>query len=308
MPIAIGYTRHFLTPAGEAPTAPTGPFTSGVEVGVPTGTSLTTRSSLGSASGSTSYTITHPDSGEQNTQTRSIWQGFNFSSTFTINPTGGARYVVKDCLFDVDDTSWIVEVSDANGVPDQMDPLVVFQNCTFRSNGNSSIGVAGSHLWLIDCDIEGMSAASPNAGAADGWQGAAYSVAIGSNIVAGTRSSDPDPHSDGMQNAGTGRTTLYHCWCSAGGSAGANAAIRFGSEFGAVADVQVLYCGLDDGGYALQMDGSKGGNAGITGVTVKGCRWTETAAYGEVDLENTTVVEWSDNALFNGTPINNPAP
>ncbi len=331
MPILVEYVRHFNSPpetvvasaeaataggtaynptisTAGAPTAPTGPFTAGTQVGVPTGTSLTTRTSLGSATGSTSYTITHPISGAQNTQTRATWQGINFTSTFTLNPTGGTRYLIKNCLFDVDDTSWVVEISDTNGVADQMDPLVVFENCSFRSNGNSSIGVAGSHIWLISCDIEGMPTASPAAGAADGWQGAAYSVAINSNIVAGTRTSEPDPHSDGMQNAGTGHTTLYHCWCSAGASAGANAAIRFGSEFGQVAAVEVYFCGLDDGGYAMQMDGSKSGNAGVVGVKVRGCRWTTTAVYGPTDLTNCTVTEWTDNAFFAGTVIPNPAP
>lgn len=302
--------RAYAVRVGTIPsavTAPTGPFTAGTQVGVPSGTSLTTRSSLGAASGSESKTLTHPISGAQATATRTVWENFLFTSTFTVSP-GAGRYLFRNCRWDVPATAWCVEVNDATGVSDQMDPLVVFERCSFQGNGDSNIGVAGSYLWLIGCDVEGMTAASPASGASDGWQGAAYSVAYDCNIVAGTNANDVDPHSDGMQNAGTGRTTLYHCWCSAGGSAGANAAVRFGSEFGAVAGVEVYYCGVDDGGYAMQLDGSKGGGAGITGVKVKGCRWTTTAVYGPTDFVNTTVTEWTDNAYFSGTTIPNPSP
>lgn len=306
MPLAILNRAHFNPSA--APTAPTGPFTAGTQVGVPTGTSLTTRTSLGAQSGSESKTITHPITGAQLTRTMAVWDGFLFTQTFTISPAVAATYLFRNCRWEVDATAWCVEVNDANGTADQMDPRVVFERCSFQGTGDSNIGVAGSHLWLIGCDIEGMTAASPPSGASDGWQGAAYSVAYDCNIVAGTNSNDVDPHSDGMQNAGTGHTTLYHCWCSAGGSAGANAAVRFGSEFGAVAAVDVYYCGLDDGGYAMQLDGSKGGGLGITGIKVKGCRWTETAVYGPTDFVNCTVTEWTDNAYYSGTPISNPSP
>lgn len=328
MPIAIAYTAHFnigasASPGAAAatgsasnptvstsgtPSAPTGPFASGTQVGVPTGTSLTTRTSLGSATGSESYTITHPISGAQTTRTMSKWENLKFTSTFTISPPAGQTYLFRNCRWDVSNTSWTVEVNDANGINDQMQPVAVFDHCSFQGFGNSGIGVAGSYLWLIACDIEGMISASPAQGTSDGWQGAAYSVAIDSNIIAGTNTGDADPHSDGMQNAGTGHTTLFHCWCSAGASAGANAGVRFGSEFGNVDVVEVYYCGVDDGGYAMQMDGSKGGGAGITNVKVKGCRWTATAVYGPTDFVNVTVTEWTDNAFFSGTTIGNPAP
>jgi hypothetical protein len=307
VPIAIGYTNHFNSPPVEAPTAPAGPFTTGTEVGVPTGTSLTTRTSLGASTGSQSYTITHPINGAQTTRTMNTWENIRFTETFTVSPPAGTTYLFKNCRWEVDATAWCVEVDQANGVNDQMQPVAVFDRCSFQGTGDSNIGVAGSYLWLIGCDIEGMTTASPASGASDGWQGCTYSVAIDCNIVAGTNENLGDPHSDGMQNTGTGHITLYHCWISAGASAGANAAVRVGTEDGPVAAVDVYYCGLDDGGYAAQFDGSKAGGV-ITGVRFRGNRWTTTAVYGPVDFVDTTVTEWVDNAFFSGTVIDNPAP
>lgn len=310
VPIVVAYTQHFNTPAEPAPTAPSGPFTAGVQVGVPTGTSLTTRTSLGSQTGTTEYTITHPISGAQMTRNMPTWENIEFTATFTVSPPAGTTYLFRNCRWEVPETVWCVEVNEANGVSDQMQPVVVFDHCSFQGLGNSNIGVAGSFLWLISCDIEGMTAASPASGASDAWQGATYSVAIDSNIVAGTNEDLADPHSDGVQNSGTGHVTLYHCWLSAGGSDGANAAVRCGTEFGAVVGVHLYYCTLDDGGYALQLRGdAAGGSSSVTDVRVVGCRWTRDAVYGPTDLELTTVALWSDNAyLDNGEVIPNPAP
>jgi hypothetical protein len=305
--VARAYSVRVGTIASQVE-APTGPFATGIEVGVPTGTSLTTRTSLGASTGSETYVLTHPITGATASPTVTVWENFLFTQTFTVSPGSGATYLFRNCRWEVDATAWCVEVNDVNGVADQMQPEVIFDHCSFQGTGDSNIGVAGSFLWLVACDIEGMLTASPASGASDGWQGATYSVAVDSNIIAGTNENDPDPHSDGMQNTGTGHTVIYHCWCSAGASAGANAAVRFGSEFGAVAAVDVYYCGLDDGGYAMQLDGSKGGDAGITDISVVGCRWTETAVFGPTDFVNCTVTEWSDNAYFNGTPIPNPSP
>ena len=297
-----------VAPADLGISAPTGPFASGTQVGVPTGTSLTTRTSLGAATGSESYTITHPILGAQATQTRSVWQNMKFTSTFTVSTTTAAPYLFRNCRWEVDGTVWTVEVDQANGVNDQMQPLVVFDHCEFQGLGDSNAGVAGSFCWLINCDVQGMPGTTIPSGASDGWDGAAYSVAVDSNLIAGTNFNLPDPHSDGMQCTGTGGITVYHCWIDAGGSAGANSAIRVGTEDGNVDQVDVFYCGLNDGGYAAQFRGDAGGARNITNIRFRGNRWTTTAVYGPTDFVNTTVTEWTNNAYFDGTTIPNPSP
>jgi hypothetical protein len=284
---------------GPQVSAPTEPYELGVEVGVPTGTSLTNTSGLPAADATEDLLLVHPVTGASTTRSCSVWRRRRWTTVPTVSPGSGATYLFDECEWDVPLTSWCVEIPDTNGTADQMQPLAVFRNCQFDGNDDSSIALAGSHIWVINCHITGAS---------DGWQGAAYSVAMDSNIIAGTDINNPDPHSDGMQNAGTGQTTVYHCWTSAGPTAGANSAIRFGSEFGAVANPHVYYCGIDEGGYALAMRGDAGGGAGITGAKVVGCRWTTAAVFGPTDFEDTTVSEWTDNKFFDGTVINNPAP
>lgn len=284
--------------AGASPVAPGQPFVSGAQVGVPDGATLTTRSSLGAATGSETYAITHPVTGETADLDVQVWENLLFTSTFTVTTTPGAPYLFRNCSWIVPETAWTVEVDQANGAPDQMTPLVIFDHCSFQGLGNSNIGLAANFSWVIACDIEGMTSPTPASGASDGLQGAAYTVIMDSNLIAGTNEDLPDPHSDGVQNTGTGRLTIYHCWISAGASAGANAALRVGTEDGAVADVDVRYSTFDDGGYALQLRGDAGAGAGITGVTMVGNRWTRTAVYGPVDVVDTVIDLWDDNAYL----------
>nr|WP_230414972.1 right-handed parallel beta-helix repeat-containing protein [Micromonospora tarapacensis] len=189
-----------------------------------------------------------------------------------------------------------------------MQPLAIFDRCEFQGSGETGIAVSGHYLWLVECDIQGMASASPDSGAIDAWQGAAYSVAIRSNLVAGNNIHNVDPHSDGIQSLDTGRTTLHQCWISAGRGPGASQAVRFGTEQGPTTDVQIHHCTIDGGGWAMQMRGELGGGAGIAGVSVVGCRWTGTHEYGPCDFVQTEVIEWSDNQYTDGTPILNPAP
>lgn len=300
-------------PQGAAPPmAPLAPFSSGTEVGVPTGTSLTTRTSLGAPSGSGSYTIVHPVSGAHADLSVSVYADFLFTETFTVTTTPAAPILFQNCSWDVDATVWCVEVDQAHGVPDQMQPLVIFDHCTFQGNGDSNAGLAGSFCWLVSCDIQGMTDPSPPAppsGAADGWDGLAYSVAIASNLIAGTNHNLPDPHSDGAQCTGTGGITLYNNWCSAGTSAGGNSAVRVGTEDGDVAVVQCYYNGFDRGGYSTQFRGdAAGGSHVITGIEFVGNVWQPNAVYGPTDFVNTTVIAWSGNRYEDGTVIPNPSP
>jgi hypothetical protein len=298
-------------PPDAPPAAPEEPFTNGTEVGVPTGTTLTTRTSLGASNGGTGVkTLTHPVTGDVEERPVQIWQNLRFTETFTItNPDPETQsYLFRNCRWDVPETAWTVEVDQATGVNDQMIPAVIFEYCEFQGQGNSNIGAAANFSWFENCDVQGMLTASPASGASDGIQGAAYTVVIDSNVIAGTNEDLADPHSDGIQCTGTGHSTLFHCWLSAGASEGRNSAVRFGTEDGGIASVQVHYCTLDNGGYAAQFRGDAGaGN--ITGVSFVGNRFTRTAVFGPTDFEETTVVEWTDNAyLDDGEIIPNPAP
>jgi hypothetical protein len=55
----------------------------------------------------------------------------------------------------------------------------------------------------------------------------------------------------------------------------------------------------------MQFRGDSGAGD-ITGVKVIGCRWTHNHEFGPIDIEETTMDEWSNNAYFDGEPI--PAP
>jgi len=288
-------------------TAPVQPFTAGVQVGVPVGVSLADWSTLGAATGTETYRITHPVTGEIADLDVEVWEGIRFTSTFTVTTTPDAPRLFRNCRWEVPETAWTVEVDQANGALDQMTPLAVFDHCSFQGEGNSNIGLAANFSWVIACDIEGMVTPSPASGASDGLQGAAYSVLIDSNLIAGTNEDLPDPHSDGVQNTGTGHLTIWHCWLSAGASAGANAALRVGTEDGAVTAIDVRHSTFDDGGYAVQVRGDAGGGAGVTGVTFIGNRWTRTAVYGPVDFVQATVTEWTDNSYLDGELIPEPA-
>lgn len=285
MVVATKTVVHFNLSSGV--TAPTAPFTAGTQVGVPTGTSLTNRATLGVHDGTESLTITHPVTGAQNTKTVKRWQGYQFTETVTPTPASGETWLFRNCRFDVPNTFWTCEVGEAASRNDQMDPLVVFDHCTFDGNDNTDVSLAGSFCWLIACDV---------GWAADAWQGGSYSVAYDCNIIAGTDTGNPDPHSDGFQSLGIARTTIYHCWTSAGASAGRNAALRFGTEFAASDAVDVRYCGIDNGSDAVQLRGDSGaGN--ITGVVFIGNRWTATADTPVAAIE-ATITTWTDNAFL----------
>lgn len=292
-------------PAGP-PLAPVQPFIAGVQAGVPAGTVLIDRSSLGAATGSETYRITHPVTGQVADLDVQVWEGIRFTSTFTVTTTPGAPYLFRNCRWEVPETAWAVEVDQVNGALDQMTPLVVFDHCSFQGLGNSNIGLAANFSWVVACNIEGMTAPSPASGASDGLQGAAYTVIIDSNLIAGTNADLEDPHSDGVQITGTGYLTIWHSWLSAGASPGANAALRVGTEDGPITAVDVRYSTFDDGGYALQVRGDAGGGAGVTAASFVGNRWTRTAVYGPVDFVQTTITEWTDNSYLDGEII--PAP
>ncbi len=281
-----------------ASVGPTAPYALTTTVGVPAGGALTATTGIPAPDATENLVLTHPITGLSVTRTVSVWRRRRWTTVITPTPPPGATYLFDECEFAVPAQSFCFDVGETNGVANQMQPLIVLRRCSINGNHTSSKGLSGSFVWLIGCDIRGCE---------DGWAGAAHSVAIGSNFVADTDSL-VDPHSDGIQITGGGDLTLWQCWISAGNVEGArNAALRVGTEDGALAGVQVYYCGIDNGGFAMQFRGDAGpGN--ITGVSVVGCRWTTTAVYGPTDFEETTITTWTDNAYIGGGPIANPVP
>jgi hypothetical protein len=295
VPIAVAYVRHFNTPAEDAPTAPTGPFTRGTEVGVPTGTTLTIRSTLGSPTATETFVITHPVTAASVELNVSVWRHIRFTDTITPAPGSGVTYLFDECSFE-GVGNWCVEVDGAGATANVMAPLVVFSRCNFDggSAGATDKCLLGGYCWVIDSDMRG---------AEDGWSGWYYNVGMGSNFVA--YGATEDLHSDGVQCTDIGRATFYHSWISAGTGPGASQAFRVGTEAGAAQDIDVRYCGLDRGGYAMQFRGDSGAGD-ITNVTVVGCRWTREHAFGPIDVEQTTGITWTDNAYFDGESIPSP--
>ncbi|GIE35901.1 hypothetical protein Ait01nite_089460 [Actinoplanes italicus] len=285
-------------PSGVA--APTAAYTVGTQVGVPTGTSLTTTagSSLPAHDATEVVTLTHPITGATADLTVRVWRRRRFTGAPSIQPGVGEHFMFDECAFEVSNSSWALDLNTGGAVANQMAPLYVLRRCTLNGNDTTERVLGGHFVWLQECHITGGS---------DAWQGGAWSVAERCNIIAGTDTRNPDPHSDGFQMTDTGGLTLHRCWISAGTTPGQNAALRLGTEFGAVDNfVDVFYCGLDRGGYVVQCDGADN-PGGIGPVRFRGNRWTADAwFYGPTDFVDTTVTEWTNNFTTAGTPVAQP--
>ncbi len=277
------------------PFAPTGPYALGTQVGVPTGTTLTDRSSLGSPTATETFEIVHPITEDSAVLDVSVWRNIRFTATITPNPAEGESYLFENCSFE-GPGFWNVEVNNSNGTPDVMLPLVVFNRCSFDggSDGTTDKNLLGGYCWVIECDMRG---------AEDGWSGWYYNVGMDSNFVA--HGATIDLHSDGVQCTDTGRSTFWQSWISAGTGPGASQAFRVGTEAGAAEQIGVYYCGIDRGGYAMQFRGDSGAGD-ISDVQVVGCRWTHNHEFGPIDVEQTTGGTWTDNTYFDGEVIPSP--
>jgi hypothetical protein len=278
-----------------AVTAPTAAFTVGTQVGVPTGTVLSSRASLGADDGSESYELVHPVTAATATRTVVVWRRKRFTARIDLNPGAGVSWLFDECGFEATNDFWCV---DNSGSPtnDQMQPSVIFRRCTADGGNLINRVLSGHRVWIDGCHITG---------GADAWQGASYSVIMDSNVIATTDTRNPDPHADGVQLTDTGHWTAYHSWFSAGAFAGSNAAIRIGTEFGATTNIDVRYCGLERGGYTVQCRGDSGA-ADISTVTFIGNRWANNAGFGPIDFTETTGITWSDNAYIGGATIPSP--
>lgn len=293
--------RAIETPVGVS--APLGPFTIGSQVGVPTGTSLTTRTSLGSANGTpAAYSLVDPRgvlSSTSPTPDR-VYEDLLFdNTTITLNVPVSERWLFRRCRFTNTLDNWTCEVNPL-GSPTIMDPAVIFDHCEFDGDDSCGRALLGGGVWMYRCHLSN---------AEDAWGGPYDSMIIESNLIA-TTDGQVDPHQDGVQISGAGRVVGWRSYFECLDPE-ASSAFRVGTEFSAVDDIDLRYSTFSGGAYSLQMRGDSGAGD-ITGVTVIGCRWTGSApkglaAFGPTDFVETTVTTWSDNAfLGDASTIPNP--
>lgn len=287
---------YFTATAGPLPsTAPSAPYTLGVQVGVPTGTPLTPTTGTPTPDATEDWDITHPVTGQTATITGvKVFRNRVWSTTFAPNPGVGETYGFENCRFTNTLDFFCVDVQETNGRADQMDPLCIFRRCDFDGNNTTGRCLNGPYSWVELCDMRN---------AEDAWGGAIYSVGIASNVVAGT-DGGVDPHPDGVQISGSQDSTFSACWLSAGPDPGANSAYRAGTDFSAISNVQLYDCALRLGGYNLQVRGDPGG-LGVDGVEVVRCvfgGW----GFGYADFEDVINVTWTSNVDTDGNPLASP--
>jgi len=175
----------------------------------------------------------------------------------------------------------------------------------------------GTNLTIEDCDITGgvllgdgfvgrrNHLHAPSGGYRDdGWIFAASHVLLEDNLIDGLVG-DQGAHLDGVQVMAGSDIIIRHNWIEAvsppidGG--GVNAAIFFGPDFGEISDV-VVDCNMlieEDGYYPLRID-ARGS------VTVRSNRWRHGHLGAPVNLTDTTVTLWQDNAYEDGEVIASP--
>jgi hypothetical protein len=283
--------------------APTGKFTVGTQVGVPTGTSLTSRSgSVGSPTGADeTYHLVDPR-GERTAVDVTVkpFDQIAYTGDIALNPPSGQVYLMRRCSFTSSGAAELADLSSVTPTGDVMSPKVIFEDCSFDGSDTSSKCVTGWSLWLVRCYLTGAS---------DGISGLMESMLVDSLIEATTDGS-ADPHQDGSQILGGTDVVYWHCWIEAL-DASATSAVRIGTEFGAVDSIDYMWCTLGGGAYTIQIVNN---GPSVTGVRVRGCRWQGTppkglAAFGATDILAGSISEWTDNKyLGDGTTIANPAP
>lgn len=275
---------------------PFAPYVLGTDVGVPTGTVLTDTVGFNPAlpDAVEDITITHQITGAQATITGvKVWRRRRWTATIQPNPGPGETFWFDQCEFDVELDNFCVDLIDGNIRLDIMDPLAIFTYCGFSGNSTTGRCLNAAGAWLEHCDLRQ---------AEDGW-GTAYGYAYRCNIIAGT-DGQGDPHPDGVQVGGLGKTDLKLCWLSAGSEIIGNSAARFGTDFSPIDLVRLHDCVLTLGGYNLQVRGDPG-NRGVTNVEVIRCRFGPWG-FGYADFEQVTGVTWTDNVDIDGNSLPSP--
>lgn len=270
--------------------APAAAFEVGTAVGAPTGVELTDTTGLPDPDDTEIVLLTHPDTGETNLIEAQVWRRRRWTTPNFVVAPNGACYLFDECAFEGAGADWTLEVDSTGNSGDIMQPLVILRRTTVDGGDTTDRVLSGHYLWLMDCHVTG---------GADGWQGAAFSVAERCNFI-GTTNGDPEAHADGVQVLDTGHTILSQCWTYSPD----NAAVRIGTEFGATANIRLLYTALGGGGWALQLDGD---NAALTDVGARGCRFQGDHGFGPVDAVNVlSVAFWEDMLELPATPVPSP--
>lgn len=286
------------------PTVPTAAFTVGTQVGVPTGTSLTTRTSLGSPTSTGTYELVDPTgTNAPVTVDVDIFEAIEYTTNRVIahRTTGNVR-LFRNCRFAVLNETGMVEADEegTGGTTSYMSPRTIFERCTFDGDSTSGKALSGGNLWAIDCHV---------AECEDGAQGPFCSVFIGCNIIGGTDGLT-DPHADGLQLLGIGKAVVWNCYVSAGTVSGAaSQALRIGAEFGGNDDVTIAWSLLDGGagGWTLQARGDNNPTQDNTNIKVHDCVILP-GGFGSVDFVESSTAQWERvySDTYGGTPIADP--
>lgn len=300
-------TAHDATVSTDQLTVPTAAFTLGTEVGVPTGTSLTTRTSRGTNTSTGTYELVDP-TGREATRTVNvlIWENIRFTGIdkMVAYPTSGTDvWLFRNCRWESTGTSRIVELDSETNPGDYMHPKTILENCEVDGSSLSGKALNGGNAWIINTDARLCE---------DGWAGAFCAVAIHSNFVANTLTGSPDPHADGIQHNGIGQTVIWNCWVNGGVVPGAaSQGLRVGAEFGPNDNVTVAWCCVDAGagGYSLQVRGDNSPTTGNTNFRAHDNVIIDTGV-GPVDFVDSAVTLWERNYVgtYGGTLIPSPAP
>lgn len=317
--MASGRVDVTLTgPGGGTPTAPSSAFAVGSAVGVPTGLSLTATSGLPTEDATVTFARTDPITGASfSIPNVRQWSARRWTDTLSRTVGAGEVWWFDRCAFDMVAAFFAIDIDTSSGDNDRLSPTVILTRCRIDGGGATDKGLALHRVWVEQCDVNAVTTAPDQGGCEDGWIGAAFSTVIESNIRCGIGSNTTDPHSDGVQITDTGGTAFYRSWLSGGSmTAGlqGNAAIRVGTEFGAVDGVDVFYCGF--GGRSannVQFRGDNGSaSTPITNVRFRGNRWYTDGAGFLHDFQQeaggpTMITEWTDNRIgaditVGGTP------
>lgn len=290
--------------------APLAAFTLGTQVGVPTGTSLTSTSgSLPTQDSTTTFTRIDPITGTA-VSLSGVKKWSNRQFTATVNgtvPTGEVWWFDK-CLFSPNSNSFFCfDVDTPNGANSRLSPTLIFTQCTFGPGAGvtSDKALTSNRAWMEQCDVNRE--ISGQGRCEDGWISAVYCTIIESNIRCGIAANTTDPHSDGLQITDTGGTAFYRTWLDGGPMTGAltgNAALRVATEFGGTSGIDLYYCGIGGkSGNNVQFRGDNGTNPSpLTNVRFRGNRWCSDGAAFLYDFQQesgggTMITEWSDNKI-----------
>lgn len=305
MPIATRTSRHWNVATSEPTAPPTAAWAVGTDVGVPTGTSLTTRTSLGSPTSTGTYELVDPTGRESPvTVDVDIFEDIEYTVGIVAQRTTGNVRLFRRCRFAIAGGTTLLECDEEgnSGTTSYMTPRAIVDHCTFDGNSATTKCISGGNVWVIDSHL---------ANSEDGAGGPFCSVFIRCNVIGNTDGA-VDPHADGVQLLGIGKAVFWHSFISAGSIPGAaSQALRIGAEFSGNDDVYIAWCLLDGdaGGWTLQARGDNNPTEDNTNITVRDTVVLP-GGFGSVDFVESSVALWERvySDTYGGTPIANPAP